>query len=186
MGLGSPDRSDRFEGFDGRNLAFQTGLRIHFLHPLDPEAANWEAQKVAYGHRIAREIADQAVPRLMEQLGVTGGEVSGSGVNMQDSLKYSGRINDLGGGIMAVEQKFSMDIRLQSDFAMSAGEIIFAARDSIAAEVAGIAVFMLEQRFEGKQTTSLDTQIRRENGQIVEFQRQNAPPSPDGEPAMAA
>jgi hypothetical protein len=187
MGSEAPGKNNRFEDFDGRNLAFPAGLKIHFLQPLDPQAADWEAQKEAYGLRIAREIADQAVPRLMEQLGVTGGEVPGSGVKTQGSLQCSGRIDDLGGGIMAVEQKFNMDVRLQSDFAMSAGEIIFAARDNIASDVASFAVFLLEQRFEGKQSFDTNTEISRENGEIVGFKRtETPPPAPEGEPALAA
>jgi hypothetical protein len=78
-----------------------------------------------------------------------------------------------------VREQIAGMFRLQGNGEMSIGELIFAARYMIASAVADLALFALEQKFEGKQTGDTQSQIGQENGEIVSYTRTDAPKKAD-------
>jgi hypothetical protein len=172
------------DNFDGRRLELETVFTIGGDAGLDPQGADWEAQKLAYGRQIAIQAADQAVPQLLAGLGISGEVVPEYHVRHTGRLQSQWDIGTAGGNTVDIRQQVRGVFQLEGSREVSPGDLIMTARDNIAMALAENAVFTLEQRFEGKQASDTEMDIIRENGRIVDFQRREIPPAGEA-PATA-
>lgn len=177
MGLEARGRGNLLiKDFDGRQLQLETVVDIGGDVRLTPYAVDWEAQKLDYGRQLAIRIADHVVPQILGQLGIIGKVVPGTHVHHTYDLKSDWDIAPKGPSGLDIRQQVRGVFRLESRGEMSPGDLIMAARDSIAMALAENAVFALECQFEGKTMSDTQTAVRREDGEIVEFTRRNIPP----------
>lgn len=159
------------EAYDGRQLELRAGFDIGGVTALDPQGADWEAQKLAFGRQVAIQVADEAVPQILAQLGISGRALPESGVNTVSDTSHTSEVTAVGGTALDVRQQIGGVFRLTGDRDMPAGDLVFAARDTIAEQIANVAVFAVEQRFENKQSASYRSSLQRRNGEIVSYER---------------
>jgi hypothetical protein len=173
MALEVSGRSEGLGVFDGRSLELDLAFDVVDGElPVDPEA-DWEGFKATIGRRVATQVADRAVPLIIWQLGAGHSAPTEFRVRTSNHIDNDWEIDPAGVKRFNMRQHMTGKFRLETlgDGDMKFGNLIFAARDLIAAAVAESAVFTLEQRFEGKQTSDTDMEIARVNGEITGYKR---------------
>jgi hypothetical protein len=139
------------------------------------QAADWNAQKMAYGRQVVMTVADRVIPQLAAQFGGERTAPVESHVRASSRLDNESGTDKVGDTVLSVREQIAGTFRIQGDRNMSVGELVFTARDLIAGAVTESVLFALEQRLEGKQASDKKWRIHREDGEIPDYSRTDAP-----------